>query len=71
MEVILCLAELFALKDLVGVGLFNFVSQYSEKRLVSPGLGVSSHKPFLRPHPSRAGRIALSGLTLLRGQLVL
>lgn len=70
MEVILCLAELFALKDLVGVGL-NFVSQYSEKRLVSPGLGVSSHKPFLRPHPSRAGRIALSGLTLLRGQLVL
>lgn len=34
-EVILSLVELFALKDLVGVGLFNFVAQYS-KRSVSP-----------------------------------
>lgn len=36
-EVILRLVELFMLKDWVGVGLFDFVNQHSEQRLVSPG----------------------------------
>lgn len=36
-KVILRLVQLFALKGWVGVGLFSFVNQHSEKRLVSPG----------------------------------
>lgn len=36
-EVILRLVELFMLKDWVGVGLFDFVNQHSEKRPMLPG----------------------------------